>query len=121
LDWLHLPLPGDRIIDGKSLRKMLEAQQPSPHEYLYYFAGETLMAVRDARYKYHNRRHLIYSTASLPVGFPSTKGPWLFDTTTDFNESYDISSSEPKVTERMAKALELKREEMKRNMRGWVN
>ena len=119
LDWLHLPLPDDRIIDGKSLRKMLQAQKASPHEYLYYFAGETLMAVRDTRYKYHDRRQVVYVTSSVPVGFPTPKGPWLFDTATDFNESYDVSSSEPEVAERMAKALELKRREMKQNMRGW--
>ena len=121
LDWLQLPLPDDRIIDGKSLREMLEAQQPSPHDYLYHFSGERLMAVRDSRYKYHDRRHVVYTTSSIPVGLPVSKGPWLFDTATDANESYDISTNEPDVTERLEKALELKRREMKQNMRGWVN
>ena len=121
LDWLDLPLPSDRIIDGKSLRGMLEDQKPSPNEYLYYFSGEKLMAIRDARYKYHDRRGVMYGSSAMPIAFAIPRGPWLFDTVTDFNESYDVSTSEPEVTERMEKALELKRREMKQNMRGWVN
>ena len=36
-DWLRLPLPEDRIIDGKSIRAMLEQGSETPHDYLYYF------------------------------------------------------------------------------------
>lgn len=121
LDWLDLPLPGDRIIDGSSLRGMLENQESSPNDYLYYFSGESLMAIRDARYKYHDKRGMMHTASGLPIAIAVPKGPWLFDTLIDFNESYDVSLSQPEATKRMKKALEVKRKEMKQNMRGWVN
>lgn len=120
LDWLGLPLPKDRIIDGKSLRGMLENDAPSPNDYIYYFAGETLKAVRDSRYKYHDRRGVVHTSSEMPIGMAIPKGPWLFDTQYDFNESYDISMNEPEVTERLKNALERKRQEMLDNKRGWL-
>jgi len=120
LDFLSLPLPGDRLIDGKSLRPMLQRGEPSPNEYLYYFAGEDLMAVRDAKYKYHDTRPLIYVQSGMRFAAGPDKGPWLFDTQTDFNESYDVSMLLPDINKRMEKALDEKRQEMVSNKRGWV-
>jgi arylsulfatase A-like enzyme len=120
LDWLNLPLPSDRIVDGKSLRPMLEQNAPSPNEYLYYFAGEELMAVRDAKYKYHEKRPVTYVLPTSWVSFAPTKGPWLFNTDTDFNESYDVSMLHPQVSQRLRDVLDDKREEMAKNKRGWV-
>ncbi len=121
LDWLDLPLPSDRLIDGKSLRTMLETGSPSPNDYLYYFAGEDLMAVRDANYKYHDTRPMVYVQSGHRFGFGPNKGPWLFDFDTDFNESYDISMLLPQVSQRMQAALEKKRQEMEANKRGWID
>jgi arylsulfatase A-like enzyme len=120
LDWLDLPLPEDRIIDGRSLRDMLEQGAPSPHEYLYYFAGEKLMALRDRQYKYHDERDVAYVTADMPLTPRVRKGPWLFNTETDFNESYDISMKKTDVAERLQAVLDDKREEMSQNLRGWI-
>ncbi len=120
LDWLNLPSPTDRIIDGKSLRAMLEDDAPSPNKYLFYFAGDSLMAVRDAQYKYHDKRSIAYVQPTMPVSFGPIKGPWLFDTHTDFNESYDVSMLLPEVTQRMQDVLDDKREEMIQNKRGWL-
>jgi arylsulfatase A-like enzyme len=121
LDWLNLPLPSDRIVDGKSLRSMLEQNTPSPNEYLFYFAGEELMAVRDAQYKYHDKRPVAYVLPSTPVSFGPSKGPWLFNMRTDFNESYDVSMLWPQVSQRMKDVMDDKREEMEKNKRGWVD
>lgn len=120
LDWLNIPLPSDRIIDGKSLTSMLENDASSPNEYLYYFAGEKLMAVRDKRFKYHGRRKYIYSADGIPFGVPMAKGPWLFDTNTDDNESYDVSENMPHIDDKLRRVFEDKATEMKNNMRGWI-
>jgi len=120
LDWLDLPAPRDRIIDGNTLRYMLEDGAPSPNEYIYYFTGERLMAVRDSRYKYHDERPIIYVQPDTPVSAGPPKGPWLFDMTLDFNESYDVSMLLPNETERLGQVLAEKREEMEENKRGWV-
>jgi len=121
LDWLGLPLPTDRLIDGKSLRPMLEQGAPSPNDYLYYFAGEDLMAVRDEKYKYHDTRPLVYIQSGMRFSIGPDKGPWLFDFDTDFNESYDISMLLPEVGQRMQAALKKKRLEMETNKRGWID
>lgn len=120
LDWIDLPLPQDRIIDGKSLTTMLAGTGPSPNQYLYYFAGEELMAVRDARYKYHDKRALPYVQAGSRFAPGPDKGPWLFDMSLDFNESYDVSMLLPEEAQRLQDVLDDKREEMQQNRRGWI-
>ena len=119
LDWLELPLPEDRLIDGRSLRTMLEQDQPSPHEYLYYFAGSQLMAVRDPRFKYHEQRAHPYIQAGSSLALPIPQEAWLIDGEVDVDESYDVSERYPQETQRMRLALEAKREEMESNLRGW--
>ena len=52
LDLLQLPPPTDRLLDGRSILGVLTAGGPTPHDYLYYYEGETLFAVRDQRFKY---------------------------------------------------------------------
>ncbi len=121
LDWLQLPLPSDRLIDGNSLRGMLARGEDSPNEYLYFFSSSELAAVRDARYKYHERAPIAYPQSGSVLSFGFSKGPWLFDFATDFNESYDVSALQPGVAERMGAALQRKREEMRDNPRGWVS
>jgi len=120
LDWLQLPAPKDRTLDGRSLRSMLEVGGESPHDYLYYLSGTTLAAVRDPDYKYHDRRPIIYAAGNLPGALGAPKGPWLFDSRRDFNESYDISMNEPAAAARMKNALEAKRQELQDNPRGWI-
>ena len=52
LDLLQLPAPSDRTLDGRSILSILTQGGPSPHDYLYYYDGETLFAVRDQHFKY---------------------------------------------------------------------
>jgi len=54
LDYAGVPLPPDRVYDGKSIVPLLngEDEQP-PHEFLFYWRERTLMAVRYGRYKGH--------------------------------------------------------------------
>jgi len=120
LDWLELPAPQDRTLDGRSLRSMLESGGESPHDYLYYLSGSKLAAVRDPDYKYHDRRPIIYAAGNLPGALGPQKGPWLFDSRHDFNESYDISMNQPAAAGRMKNALEAKRQELQDNPRGWI-
>lgn len=121
LDWLDIPLPTDRTIDGKSLTAMLEDGQGSPHDYLYYFDAENLRAVRDERYKYHDELRIPYAGGTTPIAARSANGPWLFDMMTDHNEGYDISVNQPDKASSMHAVLEAKRNEMLENPRGWIS
>ena len=104
-----VPLPKDRMIDGRDLRAVLASGAESPHDLLYYFsAAETLPgAVRDARYKFlletgdwgRNRAHL----SRLDVDA----------------EAHDLRHKHPQVAEGLLAALTRKRLEFTTNPRGW--
>lgn len=119
-DWLKLPLPRDRLIDGKSISGMLEGSGQSPHKYIYYFAGEKLMAIRDQSHKYLAERNHLYAPLDSAFGVSQKKGPWLINLELDERESYDVSDYDPAKAEVMRKALLNKRREMKANLRGWL-
>ena len=118
--WLGLPLPQDRIIDGRSIASMLESGSSSPHEYLHYYSDETLLAVRDQHFKFRPRSGIAYGLAHTPVwvGFP--RGPWLFDIEDDATESFDVSMLYVTDMERLSKEFDRKQEEMTTNKRGWL-
>ncbi|MGI9289302.1 MAG: sulfatase family protein [Pseudomonadales bacterium] len=119
LDWLDLPLPKDRLIDGKSIKSMLAGGADSPNDYLYYFSGETLKAVRDSRFKYHDQRKIYYTPGGFAMGVP--KGPWLFDMAVDYNESYDTSMTHTEEFSKLQEVFAAKQQEMETNMRGWIH
>ncbi len=123
LDILTLPLPGDRSIDGVSLRALLEGRpddQPRPGERnLFLFGGERLQAVRQGRYKYQDAKTTYYGVEPFSLAVPVESGPWLFDLMRDPYESYDISGADPERATRMATSLDIMRTQMKQNPRGW--
>ena len=104
-----LPQPTDRSIDGLDLTSLLTQGAPSPHELLFYFPvlGSLPEAVRDERFK------LLRST-----GFPGRDRPHLTRIDAAL-ESHDLRAKYPDVESRLAAALEAKRDEFQRNVRGW--
>jgi len=104
-----LPLPTDRLIDGRDLTALLTQGAPSPHEQLFYFPvfGSLPEAVRDERFK------LLRSSGVLGRDRPHM-------TRLDADrESHDLRSRYPETASRLAAALEAKREEFAQNLRGW--
>jgi len=118
-DWLQLPLPQDRIIDGRSLRGLLAGETDSPHDYLFTVASDQVMAVRDSRFKYHGKRPVMYAPMPSSIGFSVPQGPWLIDLQADPLESWDASSHYPAEAASMEAVLGKRRQEMKENPRGW--
>jgi len=119
-EWLELPLPTDRIIDGRSIAPMLESGGASPHKYLHYYSGEKLLAVRDARFKFRPNYGIPYGEANMPfwVGFP--RGPWLFNLQDDVAESFNVSMLYGADMTRLTEEYERKQNEMTANKRGWL-
>jgi uncharacterized sulfatase len=110
-----VPVPDDRIIDGKDLLPVLQARAPSRHETFYYYFGHELVAVRHQNWKYH-RRYM-----SDNGGYPLFKhGPFLFDLARDPQESYSLIESEPDRARRMARMLDDWDAAIKDNVRGWL-
>lgn len=119
LDWLTIPIPADRAIDGRSLRPVLDGGTDVTSRIGHYYAGERLMAVSDGRFKYHDRQPIMYVLSDMSIGVPTAKGPWLFDLSVDPDESYDVSMKYPDVARRLRAEMERKRGEDKANPRGW--
>jgi arylsulfatase A-like enzyme len=119
LDLLQLPPPPDRLLDGRSILPVLTEGGPSPHDYLYYYDGEVLFAVRDQRFKYRGPAGVLYGTDQLPVGIAMAKKEWLLDLSGDPRESYDTSDHNPDELTRLRAAFEAKKRDMTDNPRGW--
>jgi len=84
--------PKDRIIDGRDLIPLLSGKDKnSPHEFIYFYKGRQLQAVRSGNWKYQLKHYVHYS----PVG--KKQGPWLFDLATDQNESYNVIDLYPEL------------------------
>jgi len=93
-------LPRDRIIDGKNLMPLLTGKESqTPHNYLYFYQGKELQAVRSGRWKYQLRHFVQYP----PLGL--NQGPWLFDLQNDPNESYNVKELYPEVVAEFEKVI----------------
>jgi arylsulfatase A-like enzyme len=120
LEAFGLPLPEDRIIDGESLMPRLRGLAGDEHGPVWFHQIRHLRAVRDGRFKYHDRHKILYGNpADFRIGFFVPKGPWLFDLEADPDESYDASARYPEVAQRMRRLIETRRAELEANPRGW--
>jgi arylsulfatase A len=110
-----IPLPQDRIIDGKDILPLLKGEAPSPHDRFFYYDVRTLVAGRYQHWKYH-RRYRTDNAGFWPLG----QGPFLFDLETDPNESYDLTENEPERAAEMAAMLDEFETGIEKNLRGWL-
>ena len=110
-----VPLPGDRIVDGKDIMPLLAEGSPSPHDSLLFYDTRNLIALRYQRWKYHRR-----ATTDNAGYWPLKQGPFLFDLSIDPNESYSLIESEPELAAEMAAMFEARQAEMEANLRGWL-
>jgi len=110
-----IPLPADRIIDGRDMLPLLAEGAPSPHETLLYYETRKLVALRYRQWKYHRR----FRTENAAF-WPLVQGPFLFDLHRDPNESYSLIESEAELAAEMAARLARAEAEMAANLRGWL-
>jgi arylsulfatase A len=110
-----IPLPQDRIIDGRDIMTVLSDQSASPHDTLLFYDTRTLVGLRHQHWKYYRR----YTTDNAAY-WPLRQGPFLFDLDTDPNESYSLIESEPKLATELSAMLEAFDADMAANLRGWL-
>ena len=120
LELVGIPLPDDRLIDGVSLAPLLTGNDVDDDRALFYFKGETALAVRNRGYKYLERQPV---AGGIPFNLPLMplfdKGPWLFDMAADESESFNIISRRSKMASHLADLLGAINSEMETNPRGW--
>ncbi|MFX0103766.1 MAG: sulfatase [Candidatus Hodarchaeota archaeon] len=115
LDILGIDLPGDRIIDGKSMLPVLKGlTNESPHEILHYFWGKKLLAARMGNWKYH-----VKHASDNSSYFFVRVGPFLFNLAEDQNESYNQIPHHPEQAKIMAEKIQEMKDSLKKNIRGW--
>jgi arylsulfatase A-like enzyme len=110
-----VPMPNDRIIDGKDIMPVLVGESPSPHDTLLFYDTRTLLALRHQQWKYHRR----FRTDNAGY-WPLQQGPFLFDLEIDPNESYSLLESEPELASELMAMLDAWEAEMATNLRGWL-
>jgi arylsulfatase A-like enzyme len=121
LEILGLPLPEDRLIDGRSLVPLLEDRDWEPREALHFYQLGALRALRSDRFKYHDRHRVPFGNPmNWAWGPMRLRGPWLFDLARDPDESYDVSSRHPEVARRLRRLMDEAKHELQRNRRGWL-
>ena len=118
LDYLGLPLPRDRQLDGISLRNLFEGKNELAERPIHYFAGKRMLALRQGNLKYQDRKPVPY-VVDAPIAPPFPKGPWLFDLSTDPDESYNLLAPESTEGNPLAGELHEAAREFERNVRGW--
>jgi uncharacterized sulfatase len=120
LELAGLPAPADRVLDGQSLGAMLTTGAPGPERAIYFHQLGAVRAVRDGRFKLHDR-HVV------PYGNPMNwrwarsveQGPWLFDLAVDPAESYDVSLRYPAERRRLEALVQAQTHALATNRRGW--
>ena len=116
LNLLNIPLPKDRIIDGRNIMPLLSGSiSESPHDYLFYHWGNKILAVRDKEYKYHTSHRSDNSRFFL-----MKIRPLLFDMINYDQESYDQITHIPEKAEKLKAKLEEFERILKTNPRGWI-
>ena len=102
-----VPLPDDRVIDGKDIASILTGKaDQSPHEFTYYYNGINLQAVRSGKWKLHLPRTVkdqpFWARASRGTGvFVTLDKPVLFDLESDPAEQSDLSKDRPDIVDRL--------------------
>jgi len=123
LSAVGLPLPPDRVIDGRDIAPMLAGKAASPHDHLFYVTAWTgqYEAVRDRSFKYRDRTQKPSANPFYPAVSPlgSFADPALYRLDLD-NESHDVSLKHPQAAAQLMGELARFRDELARNPRGWI-
>lgn len=116
LEMSGIPLPTDRIIDGKSILPLLTGvTNTSPHDYLFMINDTIIEAVLDSKgYKYQ-----IQTSPDSSKFWYLSVGPYLFDTQVDPSESYSILETMPEKATELAEQISRQQSDLKTRLRGW--
>ena len=110
-------LPNDRVIDGKNILPVLLGQSDaSPHEFLYYYNGINLQAVRKGKWKLHLPRtkadQPYWGGVSKKRSFATLDQPFLVDLESDLGEKHNVAAENPEIVVMLLKQADQIRAEL---------
>ena len=110
-------LPKDRIIDGKNIRDIIMGESTdSPHEFLYYYNGLNLQAVRKGKWKLHFPRtekdQPYWGKTKRKGSFATLDEPFLVNLESDAGEKKNVASEYPEVVQALTKEADRIRAEL---------
>ncbi|MGD7651875.1 MAG: sulfatase family protein [Verrucomicrobiales bacterium] len=116
-DLAGVALPGDRTIDGKNIRDVVLGQDAeSPHDFLYYYNGLNLQAVRQGKWKLHLPRtkadQPYWGQVSRNRSFVELDQPFLVNLERDIGETKNVASNYPEVVATLLKEADRIRAEL---------
>ncbi len=91
--WVGIPLPNGRTLDGQSVTSIWEGKPAVPHRPIYYVHNQA-QAVRDGQWKLRI------------MGSGATATTELFDMSNDPGEKYNLAGKFPEVAARLEKLLQ---------------
>jgi arylsulfatase A-like enzyme len=95
-----VPLPPNVEIDGKDISGVLRSGAASPHEALFLFNENEIVAVRTQQWKYVAKTY--YHGYYSPI---SPEYPQLYDMRSDFSESYSAAEGHPEMVKSLQKMV----------------
>jgi arylsulfatase A len=107
----EVPIPQDRIIDGKDIRPLLlgEADAKSGHDAFFYYLMEKLMAVRSGKWKLHVGR-TDFDDRTFERTFKTVAE--LYDLEADIGETTNRYAEEPAVVAALMAKLDACRQDL---------
>ncbi len=103
-------MPGDRIYDGFDLSPVLQGQDVSPREEMFYYHGDRLFAVRKGDFK-------LYFYSNNPLGYPAKveelEQPKLYHLSHDPSERFDVIAQHPEVVAEIQALIKVHQSNMK--------
>jgi hypothetical protein len=102
-------VPKDRKIDGRDISPLLLGRsKESPHEALFFFAGNALQAVRSGPWKLAITRQSENRARKAGADVTNAPGPFqptLYNLDTDIGERNDLAAQNPEVVTRLHKLV----------------
>lgn len=108
-----VPLPADRIFDGRDIRPILFAQPgaQSPHQAFFYYHMTQLQAVRSGPWKLYLplERKLTMGKAAAKAGPTPAQ---LFNVVDDIAEEHELSARHPQIVKRLLQYADQARDDL---------
>ncbi|WOH38178.1 sulfatase-like hydrolase/transferase [Thalassotalea fonticola] len=116
LSMAGIPLPDDRIIDGKNILPLLTGEEKqSPHEYLYMINDKTVESVLD---KQGNKYQIRTNPPNSKFWYMKT-GPYFFNVYDDPSESYSTLELNLEKADAYKNKINAFQAELDNDLRGW--